>query len=135
MTDQNTQPVYKYQDGVRASPLHVMGDYPIQIELGDSLTTTSSDFEFDMLQGVFSNTRFFECSLFIRQTGSQESEDPSQQNDGGDYHFDFYVVVSKEEVQKASDEGNPWAEAALVAEEYGLFSEEHEEFLRENELY
>ena len=65
------------------------------IRKGSRLTTTSSEFPFCSAgRGHFSKT-IYTAEVNVKHVSTNLATDPTQSRNGGDYHFDNYIVIDE----------------------------------------
>ena len=73
----------------------------VNLEVGDEVSTTTSEFPYDNYYGVFANREDLTmyADVDVEFTHSDYSEyDPRTCRDGGDYGYYYYVVTKIHEV-------------------------------------
>ena len=73
----------------------------VNLEVGDEVSTTTSEFPYDNYYGVFANREDLTmyADVDVEHVRSDYSEyDPRTCRDGGDYGYDYYVVTKIYEV-------------------------------------
>ena len=75
----------------------------VNLEVGDEVSTTTSEFSYDNYYGVFANREDLTmcADVEVKYTHSDYSEyDPRTCRNGGNYGYDYYIVTKINEIFK-----------------------------------
>lgn len=117
------------------SILKINSQYGVELKVGMIVSTTTSDFDYDMVEGCFTNTEYIGKAKVSHIGEDMTNFHPGKSGNGGCYGFDYYVideVISTVKQEKILEESEKFLE---VFEKYPTLHKEFGERPQMNGVY